>query len=56
METAPKDRPIIAICGGVEMAVMWEPILECWLYWDEEDNEPGYERVKSQITGWRALF
>jgi hypothetical protein len=56
METAPKDRPIIAVCGGVEMAILWqsEPI-NAFCYWDDDELD-AVDLVKGPITGWRALF
>lgn len=56
MENAPKNIPIIAVCGGVEMAVIWhsEPIND-WCYWDD-DGLDGFDLVKRPMTGWRKLF
>ena len=59
MSAAPKDgTPIIAVCGGVEMAIAWDdvPILSGWVYWDEDDGGITWERVKSEPTGWRRMF
>ena len=55
MDKAPKDRPIIAVCGGVEMAMIWEPEpLGCWCYWDDEGGTDGI--VIGEIRGWRVMF
>ena len=60
MESAPKDgTPIIAICGGVEMAIMWDDpgfIDAGWFYFDEDDGGNPLERVRGEVTGWRKMF
>jgi hypothetical protein len=57
MEEAPKDgTPIIAVCGGVEMAVIWDgEILNDWSYFDEDDGGCLFERA-SDTRGWRKMF
>jgi len=58
MSEAPRDgTPIVAVCGGVEMPVYWEPALPpdgAWFYCDEDDGD-GWERVRSEVTGWRPM-
>ena len=56
---APRDgRPIIGVCGGVEMAVAWDdgPLAGAWMYWDEDEGGTTYQRAKPQPLEWRRLF
>lgn len=56
---APRDgRPIIGVCGGVEMAVAWDdgPLAEAWMYWDEDEGGTTYQRAKPQPLEWRRMF
>ena len=58
IDEAPKDgTPIVAVCGGVEMAVAWEGApLNFWAYWDEEEEMPTFQKAKPQPAQWRSLF
>lgn len=54
---APRDgRPIIGVCGGVEMAVAYDDgaVLQGWFYWDEDETT--YQMAKPQPEEWRRLF
>lgn len=56
---APRDgRPIIAVCGGVEMAVAFDdrPEANCWFYWDEEEGGMTWQKAKPQPDRWRRMF
>jgi hypothetical protein len=56
---APRDgTPIIAVCGGVEMAVAFDdmPTTNCWVYWDEEECGMTWQMVKPQPDLWRPMF
>jgi hypothetical protein len=59
MDDAPKDgTPIIAVVGGVEMAVAWDDpgfIDAGWFYFDEDEGGTTYERAKGDVRGWREL-
>lgn len=57
MDEAPKDgTPIIAVCGGVEMAVIWDgEILQDWSYFDEDDGGCLFQIAKD-TRGWRKMF
>jgi len=55
MDTAPKDTPIIAVCGGVEMAVIWDSELHNdWCYFDEDDGGCTFQRA-TDTRGWRKI-
>lgn len=59
MAEAPKDgTPIVAVCGGVEMAIAWDdgPLANCWMYFDEDEGGTTYERVRDEPSGWRRMF
>jgi hypothetical protein len=59
MSEAPRDgTPIVAVCGGVEMPVYWGadfPGGGAWVYFDEDEDDGGYARVRSEPTGWRPM-
>jgi hypothetical protein len=54
MATAPRNRPILALCSGRKTVVKWEgPPLRDWCYWSEYDDTP--VPVLGYPTGWREL-
>lgn len=63
MDTAPKTEPIIAVCSGVEMAVIWGtlgtgidgPDPGRWYYFDEDEGGNTWERVRDTPSGWRRM-
>jgi len=64
MTEAPRDgTPIIAVCGGVEMAVVWGDLGTGidgtdpgrWYYFDEDDGGNTWERVRGDMRGWRPM-
>jgi len=55
MIEAPKDgTPIIAVCSGVEMGVMWEGAINDWCYFDEDEGST-FEPARDP-RGWRPMF
>jgi hypothetical protein len=60
MTESPKDgTPIIAVCGGVECAVIWDGdsvLGEGWFHFDEDEGGNTYQRVKGEPSEWRKLF
>ncbi len=56
---APIDgRPVIGVCGNVEMCVAYDdgPVLQGWFYWDEDEGGTTAQLAKPQPTEWRKLF
>jgi|DEB0MinimDraft_10_1074344.scaffolds.fasta_scaffold643728_2 hypothetical protein len=59
IEEAPRDgTPIVGVCGGVEMPVVYDdgPVLQGWFYWDEDELSPSFSMAKPQPTEWRDMF